>query len=68
MQVEAEVLQPMWFEGEQIAPEEGKPAPIIALGKSDAVYLQSIGRVRIIVAEPEAKPANAKNAKKAKAE
>lgn len=51
MQVEAEVLQPMWFEGKQIEPEEGQPAPVIALAKSDAVYLQAIGRVRILETE-----------------
>ena len=58
MQVEVEILQPMWFEGKQIAPEEGKAAPVIAMGKADAVYLQSIGRVRLIETD-EAKPKKA---------
>lgn len=64
MQVEAEVLQPMWFEGKQIEPEEGQPAPIVALGKADATYLQSIGRVRIVESTEEAKPAKPAKAKK----
>lgn len=57
MQVEAEVLQPMWFEGKQVIPEEGKAAPIVSLPKSEASYLQTIGRVRIV--EVEAKPKKA---------
>ncbi len=63
MKVETEVIEPLWFEGKQIEPEEGKPAPVIALSRSDAVYLQSIGRVRIIEAAPEEKPAKGKKAK-----
>jgi len=63
MKVEAEVLQPAWYEGKQVIPEEGNPAPIVQLERSDAVYLQSIGRVRIIEAAPEEKPAKGKKAK-----
>lgn len=59
--VEVEVIQPLWFEGAQIELKEGEPAPVIPLPKSEAVYLQSIGRVRIIEAETvEAKPKKAK--------
>ncbi len=63
MQVEVEVLQPLWFDGKPVVLEEGKAAPIIAMGKADAVYLQSIGRVRIIATEEVAKSARAKKAK-----
>lgn len=58
MQVEVEVLQPLWFDGKPVVLEEGKAAPVIAMGKADAVYLQSIGRVRLIEAD-EAKPKKA---------
>ena len=49
--------------GKPVVLEEGKAAPIIAMGKADAVYLQSIGRVRIIATEEVAKSARAKKAK-----
>ena len=39
MQVEVEVLQPLWFDGKPVVLEEGKAAPIIAMGKADAVYM-----------------------------
>lgn len=58
MQVEVEVLQPLWFDGKPVVLEEGKAAPVIAMGKADAVYLQSIGRVRLIETD-EAKPKKA---------
>ena len=64
MNVEVEVIAPIWHAGSQVAPD-GDKFPVISLPQSDAVYLQGIGRVRIIEqeAKPEAKPA----ARKAKA-
>lgn len=66
MQVEVEVLQPMWVDGKQIELEEGKPAPVVPLSQSDANYLASIGRVRIIEAEADPAEAKPKKATKAK--
>lgn len=64
MKLEAEVLQAAWYEGKQVIPEEGKPAPIVQLERSDAVYLQSIGRVRVVeAAAAEEKPVKANKAK-----
>lgn len=47
MNTEVEVIEPIWHNGEQIEPQGEKPT-IIALPRSEAVYLQGIGRVRII--------------------
>ena len=48
MKVEAQVLKPMWHEGKPIDLVEGEAGPIISLEKTDAAYLQSLGRVRIV--------------------
>lgn len=68
MKVEAQVLKPIWHEGKPIDLVEGEAGPIISLEKADAVYLQSLGRVRIVESEAdEAVEAVAKKASKAKA-
>lgn len=68
MKVEAQVLKPMWHEGKPIDLVEGEAGPIISLEKSDAAYLQSLGRVRIVEIEAdEAVEVVAKKASKAKA-
>lgn len=68
MKVEAQVLKPMWHEGKPIDLVEGEAGPIISLEKTDAAYLQSLGRVRIVEIEAdEAVEVVAKKASKAKA-
>lgn len=68
MKVEAQVLKPIWHEGKPIDLVEGEAGPIISLEKTDAAYLQSLGRVRIVEIEAdEAVEVVAKKASKAKA-
>lgn len=45
--MEVEVIRPMWFEGKQTGPgADGEANPVIDLPNADAVYLETIGRVR----------------------
>lgn len=55
--VECRVIKPMWHLGRPIELPADQPAPVISLENSEAVYLQSIGRVQIIDAEAEAQVA-----------
>lgn len=66
--VEAQVLVPIWHAGKPIVLAENEPKPVISLPRADAVYLQSIGRVRIIdaAADEASAPASAPEKRKAK--
>ena len=46
--MEVEVIKPMLHEGKRVAPGEGGDNPVINLPDADAVYLETIGRVRRI--------------------
>ena len=63
--MEVQVVAPMWHQGKQVAPEEGKALPVIDLPKCDAVYLAGLGRVVQIESEDE--PVKAGKPSKAKA-
>ena len=60
-ELEVQVIQPCWIGGKPIEIKEGEAFPVVSLPRADAIYLEGIGRVRLVEAE-EAKPA----AKKAK--
>lgn len=64
MKIECEVIKPIWFEGKPVMLEPDKPGPVINLENSDAVYLESLGRVCRIESEAEADKAPAKGKKK----
>lgn len=63
--VECRVTRPIWHLGKQIELTDDAPAPVISLESSEAMYLQSLGRVQIIDADAEAE---AEAAAKAQAE
>lgn len=69
MNVEVQILRAVWIDGAPVTPEEGQPLPVFSLPRADAVYLQSIGRARLVEAEaPAEAPVEAPAKRKAKAD